>query len=120
VETKAIAALEQVKGDLSGNQAKLRKALARPPARHADRRGHHRRNRNAIADIFLTEVAVGSDGKLYNKVVKVIPQVNQSMNMDKAKFLALGRGRPDESGVQMTSAHVYPLRVRRDMKRQPG
>ena len=47
-------------------------------------------NRNAIADMFLTEVAVGQGGTLYNKVVKVIPQVNQSMNMDKAKFLALG------------------------------
>jgi branched-chain amino acid transport system substrate-binding protein len=35
-------------------------------------------------------VAVGQGGTLYNKVVKVIPQVNQSMNMDKAKFLALG------------------------------
>ncbi len=91
VETKAaIAALEQVKGDLSGNQAKLRKALAGLKLDTPTGVVTIDENRNAVADIFLTEVAVGSDGKLYNKVVKVIPQVNQSMNMDKAKFLALG------------------------------
>jgi branched-chain amino acid transport system substrate-binding protein len=91
VETKAaIAALEQVNGDLSGNQAKFRKALAGLKLDTPTGVVTIDENRNAIADIFLTEVAVGSDGKLYNKVVKVIPQVNQSMNMDKAKFLALG------------------------------
>jgi branched-chain amino acid transport system substrate-binding protein len=40
--------------------------------------------------MFLTEVAQGSDGKLYNKVVRVIPQVPQTMGMDEAAFLALG------------------------------
>jgi branched-chain amino acid transport system substrate-binding protein len=89
---KAISALpkEQVKGDLSGNQAKLRKALAGLKLDTPTGVVTIDENRNAVADIFLTEVAAGSDGKLYNKVVKVIPQVNQSMNMDKAKFLALG------------------------------
>jgi branched-chain amino acid transport system substrate-binding protein len=55
-------------------------------------------NRNAVADIFLTEVTEGKDGKLYNKVIKIIPQVNQTMGMDRKKFLALGpvgRNNPD-------------------------
>jgi branched-chain amino acid transport system substrate-binding protein len=51
---------------------------------------HLDKNRNAVADMFLTEVAQGSDGKLYNKVVRVIPQVPQTMGMDEAAFLALG------------------------------
>jgi branched-chain amino acid transport system substrate-binding protein len=51
-----------------------------------------------VADIFLTEVTEGKDGKLYNKVIKIIPQVNQTMGMDRKKFLALGpvgRNNPD-------------------------
>ena len=91
VETKAvITALEQVKGDLSGNQAKFRKALASLKLDTPTGMVSLDENRNAIADIFLTEVSVGEGGVLFNKVVRVIPQVNQSMNMDKAKFLALG------------------------------
>ncbi|MGD8711184.1 MAG: ABC transporter substrate-binding protein, partial [Ectothiorhodospiraceae bacterium] len=52
---------------------------------------HLDQNRQAVADIFVTEVDEGDDGKLYNKVVKVVPQVNQTMGMDRDKFLALGR-----------------------------
>ena len=48
------------------------------------------KNRNAIADNFLTEVAKGADGNLYNKVVKVIPQVNQTLGIPEAEFLKLG------------------------------
>ena len=47
-------------------------------------------NRQAIADIFLTEVAQGPDGNLYNKVVKVIPEVNQTLGTPEDQFLALG------------------------------
>ncbi|HEY8014939.1 MAG TPA: branched-chain amino acid ABC transporter substrate-binding protein, partial [Dongiaceae bacterium] len=48
------------------------------------------KNRNAVADIFLTEVAQGEDGNLYNKVVKVIPSVDQTLGTPEAEFLALG------------------------------
>jgi branched-chain amino acid transport system substrate-binding protein len=47
-------------------------------------------NRQAIADNFLTEVELGKDGNLYNKVVKVIPSVNQTLGWDRKKFLDLG------------------------------
>ena len=42
------------------------------------------KNRNAIADIFLTEVAQGADGTLYNKLIKVMPQVNQTLGIPEA------------------------------------
>ena len=42
------------------------------------------KNRNAIADIFLTEVTEGADGNLYNKLVKVVPQVNQTLGIPEA------------------------------------
>jgi branched-chain amino acid transport system substrate-binding protein len=48
------------------------------------------KNRNGVADIFLTEVAEGEDGRLYNKVVEIIPQVPQTMGMDEAAFMAIG------------------------------
>ena len=49
------------------------------------------KNRQAIADIFLTEVAKGADGNLYNKVVKVIPAVNQTLGIPEDDFIKLGR-----------------------------
>ncbi len=48
------------------------------------------KNRNAIADIFLTEVAQNTDGTLYNKLIKIIPQVNQTLGIPEAEFLKLG------------------------------
>lgn len=91
VNTMAVlTALDQVKGDLSNNQAKFRAALSKLELDTPTGKVKLDANRNAIADIFLTEVTEGKDGKLYNKVIKVIPQVNQSLGMDPAKFLALG------------------------------
>jgi branched-chain amino acid transport system substrate-binding protein len=91
VETKAVlAALDQVKGDLGDNHQKFRAALASLKLDTPTGMVSLDANRQAIADIFLTEVAAGPDGTLVNRVVKVIPQVNQSMGMDPQKFLALG------------------------------
>lgn len=91
VETKAVlTALDQVQGDLSDGQAKFRAALTGLTLDTPTGMVHLDENRNGVADIFLTEVAEGADGKLYNKVVKVIPQVDQVLNMDRAAFLALG------------------------------
>ena len=56
------------------------------------------KNRNAIADIFLTEVTAGPDGNLLNKIIKVIPQVNQTLGLDEKAFMAggpVGRDNPD-------------------------
>ncbi|MGA9320400.1 MAG: hypothetical protein WBW06_04995 [Xanthobacteraceae bacterium] len=56
------------------------------------------KNRNAIADNFLTEVAKNADGTLYNKLIKVIPQVNQTLGMPEDEFLKLGKvGRDNPS-----------------------
>jgi branched-chain amino acid transport system substrate-binding protein len=91
ISTKAVlTALDQVKGDLSDGQKKYREALAKLKLETPTGSVSLDDNRQAIADIFLTEVESDGKGGLYNKVVKVIPQVNQSMGMDKQKFLALG------------------------------
>lgn len=93
VNTKAaLDALEAVKGDLSNNQAALRQTLStmtlKTPTGDVKLDG----NRNAVASIFLTEVAKASDGSLYNKVVKVVPNVNQMLGLSKAEFDKVGLG----------------------------
>lgn len=91
VETEAVlTALDKVKGDLSDNQKALRETLSTLVLDTPTGKVHLDKNRNGVADIFLTEVSAGADGKLYNKVVRVIPQVPQTMGMDEAAFLAIG------------------------------
>jgi branched-chain amino acid transport system substrate-binding protein len=40
--------------------------------------------------MYLTEVSENADGTLLNKLVKVVPQVNQTLGIDEKEFLALG------------------------------
>lgn len=91
VSTLAVlTALDQVNGDLSDGHAKFRETLSTMELDTPTGKVKLDKNRNGIADIFLTEVAEAEDGTLYNKVVKVIPQVPQTMGMDEAEFLAIG------------------------------
>ncbi|WP_423908179.1 ABC transporter substrate-binding protein [Candidatus Spongiihabitans sp.] len=92
VSTSAVlTALDAIGGDLSDGHAKLRKTLSNLELDTPTGKVHLDENRQVVADIFLTEVAEADDGTLYNKVIKIIPQVNQVMNGDRDKFLALGR-----------------------------
>jgi branched-chain amino acid transport system substrate-binding protein len=96
VNTKAVLdALDAVKGDLSGNQAKFRKTLSTMTLKTPTGDVKLDENRNAVANIFLTEVAKGADGNFYNKVVKVIPNVGQSLGLSKAEFQKMGVGSRD-------------------------
>jgi branched-chain amino acid transport system substrate-binding protein len=86
----ALEALEQVKGDLSNGQKAFREALSKLELQAPGGLIKLDQNRQAIADIFLTEVVLGKDGNLYNQVIKTIPMVNQVMGWDRQKFLDLG------------------------------
>jgi branched-chain amino acid transport system substrate-binding protein len=83
-------ALDTVHGDLSDGQKAFREALASETVDTPTGMVKLDKNRNAVADIFLTEVAQGEDGNLYNKVVKVIPAVDQTLGTPEDQFLALG------------------------------
>ncbi len=87
----ALTALDTVGGDLSDGHTKFRDTLTNMELDTPTGKVHLDENRQVIADVFLTEVAEADDGSLYNKVIRIIPQVNQVMNGDKEKFLALGR-----------------------------
>jgi branched-chain amino acid transport system substrate-binding protein len=86
----ALLALDQVGGDVSDGGAKLRDALTKLTFDTPTGKVSLDKNRNAVADIFLTEVTEGADGNLYNKLVKVVPQVNQTLGIDEAEFMKLG------------------------------
>jgi branched-chain amino acid transport system substrate-binding protein len=86
----ALEGLKQVNGDLSNQQKAFREALSKMVLQAPAGSIKLDENRQAIADNFLTEVELGKDGNLYNKVVKVIPNVNQTLGWDRKKFLDLG------------------------------
>jgi branched-chain amino acid transport system substrate-binding protein len=91
IETKALlAALDKVGGDVSGDQSKLRDALTHLELDTPTGKVSLDKNRQAIADNYLTEVAKADDGHLYNKVVKVVPAVNQTLGIPEADFMKLG------------------------------
>jgi len=96
--TAMLTALSKVGADVSDGGGKLRASLASLVLDTPTGKVSLDKNRNAIADMFLTEVAQNTDGTLYNKLVKVIPQVNQTLGIPEAEFLKLGKvGRENPS-----------------------
>lgn len=91
VNTKAaLIALDEVKDDLSDGGKAFREALAKVSFDSPTGKVSLDANRNGIADIFLTEVSEGADGTLMNKLIKVVPQVNQTLGIPEDQFRALG------------------------------
>ena len=85
-----ILALRQVKGDLSNNQAKLREALSKLEIDAPNGKIKLDSNRQAIGTNFVTEVVDDGKGALFSKVVKVVPNVNQTLGYDPAVFAKIG------------------------------
>jgi branched-chain amino acid transport system substrate-binding protein len=91
----ALDGLDAVKGDLSGGHAKYREALKNLKLQTPTGVVTLDENRQAIGTTFVTEVAKAADGVYYNKVVKVVPNVNQRLGMSKADFDKIGLGSRD-------------------------
>ncbi len=84
------AALTKINGDLSDGHKKLRAALAATELDAPNGKIKLDANRQAIGNIFITEVVEAPNGDLTNKMVKVIPNVNQTLGMDPAAFAKIG------------------------------
>jgi branched-chain amino acid transport system substrate-binding protein len=96
INTKAVLlALDKVNGDLSDGEKKFRDALGSLDFDTPTGEVKLDKNRQAIADNYLTEVAKADDGHLYNKVIKVVHGVNQTLGQPEADFLKLGRANRD-------------------------
>ena len=93
-----LLALDKVGGDLSDGEAKFRDVLGKLEFDTPTGMVKLDKNRQAIADNYLTEVAKADDGHLYNKVINVLKAVNQTLGIPEADFLKLGianRDNPD-------------------------
>lgn len=92
INTKAaLLGLNEVGGDLSDGGAKLRDALSNLEFDTPTGKVSLDERRNAIADIFLTEVVAGPEGNLVNKTISVTPQVSQTFGLSYDEFLAYGQ-----------------------------
>ena len=91
INTKAaLLALDAVNGDLSDGGKAYRAALSTLEFETPTGMVKLDERRNAVADIFLTEVTEGPDGNLLNKTIKVIPQVSQTLGLSYDEFLKYG------------------------------
>jgi branched-chain amino acid transport system substrate-binding protein len=99
VNTKAaLLGLAKVNADLSDGGTKFRAALSTLAFDTPTGPVRLDHNRNAIATIFVTEVTEAEDGTLLNKVIEVVPDVNQTLGEPEAVFLKMGppsRNNPD-------------------------
>ena len=88
-------ALDAVKGDLSGGHKAYREALQKTnfkgPAGDIKIDG----NRNGVGPTYITEVSKAADGSFYNKVVKVVPDISQTLGLPEAEFKKMGLGSRD-------------------------
>ena len=91
----ALLGLDQVKGDLSNNQTAYKAALSKlefdGPAGHIKLDA----NRNAITNTYITEVAKAADGSFYNKVTKVVENVDENLGLSPEEFKKMGLGNRD-------------------------
>jgi branched-chain amino acid transport system substrate-binding protein len=96
INTKAVLdALDEVKGDLSNNQAKFRETLSKMTLKTPVGEYRLDGNRQAVGPNFITEVAKAPDGKFFNKVVRKVDAVDQTLGLGKADFDKMGLGTRD-------------------------
>ncbi len=91
INTKAaLLALDQVGGDLSDGGVNYRAVLSSLEFETPTGTVKLDARRNAIADVFLTEVIEGPEGNLLNKTIKVTSQVSQTSGLPYDEFLKYG------------------------------
>ncbi|HYF42397.1 MAG TPA: ABC transporter substrate-binding protein [Ramlibacter sp.] len=91
----ALDGLAAVNGDLSGNHAKFRDALAKMTLKTPTGDVKLDENRQAIGTTFVTEVVKDGQGNLTTKVVRKVDNVNQLLGMSKAEFKIGSRDVPN-------------------------
>jgi branched-chain amino acid transport system substrate-binding protein len=82
----ALDALDAVKGDLSGGQAKYRQALSSLQLRMPTGTVRLDANRQAIGSTFVTEVVKDAKGELTTRVLRKVDNVDQMLGMKREEF----------------------------------
>jgi branched-chain amino acid transport system substrate-binding protein len=91
----ALDALDAVKGDLSGGQAKYREALSKLELKMPTGTVKLDGNRQAIGTTFVTEVVKDSKGDLTTKVLRKVDNVEQLLGIPKDQFKIGSRDEPN-------------------------
>jgi branched-chain amino acid transport system substrate-binding protein len=86
----ALVALDKINGDLSDGNKKFRAALSSLELESPTGKITLDSNRQAIGTSFVTEAVKDANGDLVSKVVKVVPNVNQTLGFDPAVFAKIG------------------------------
>ena len=87
--TAVFGCLDKIDGDLSDGHRALRQCLSTTELDAPNGKIRLDGNRQAIGDNYLTEV-VEEDGELVNRLVKIIPQVNQTLGFPADRFAEIG------------------------------
>ena len=96
INTKAaLDGLDAVKGDLSNGQKAYREALQKTNFKGPAGDVKIDANRNGVGTTYITEVTKAPDGSFYNKVVKSVPNISQTLGLSKADFQKMGLGSRD-------------------------
>jgi ABC-type branched-subunit amino acid transport system substrate-binding protein len=88
--TAAFTVLNNIGGDLSDGHKKFRAGLTALVLDAPNGEIKLDGNRQAIGTNFVTEVVKDKDGNLVNQLVKIVPNVNQTMGLDPAVFKKIG------------------------------
>ena len=88
--TAAFTVLNDIGGDLSDGHAKFREGLAALELDAPNGMIKLDGNRQAIGTNFVTEVVEDADGNLVNELVKIIPDVSQTLGLDPEVFATIG------------------------------
>ena len=91
----ALDALDAVKGDLSNGQKAYRAALQKTSFKGPAGEVKIDANRNGVGTTYITEVVKAPDGSFYNKVVKTVPNISQTLGLSEAEFKKMGLGSRD-------------------------
>lgn len=91
----ALDALDVVKGDLSGGQAKYRDALSKLELKMPTGTVKLDSNRQAIGTTFVTEVVKDAQGALTTRVLRKVDNVDQLLGLKKEEFQIGSRDVPN-------------------------
>jgi branched-chain amino acid transport system substrate-binding protein len=80
---------------LSDGQKKYRAALQKLTFKGPAGEVRIDENRNGVGTTYITEVVKDANGGFYNKVIKQIPNVTQTLGLSKAEFTKMGLGSRD-------------------------
>jgi len=89
--TAAFTVLNQIGGDLSDGHETFRAGLKALELDAPNGKIVLDENRQAIGTNFVTEVVEGPDGNLVNQLVKIVPNVRQTLGIDPELFATIGQ-----------------------------